>query len=219
MLTPEEIAAQQAQEELAAAGAPPTEKPVDWQAKFHGMKGEALKQKGLAETNAAKVLELQNSLAGKDVEVTTVKTTLQTERDTLATQNQSLQSQLNGFMKRSSLRTLIGTEYKELSTLYDDDDSLLLLQGLDDDKLKVVLGKQKEKLAGFATAAAQTQSETFNLGRTPAQPPANSRQPASTSMVEAQNALDTATSVHGWDSPERQKAFDAYMAVVKSASS
>lgn len=184
------------------------EKPTDWQAKFNGMKGTAMKYQTRYEKAAARISELEQQLEEVGL-----------ERDGLATTTEGIRAEVNQHKTRAEtlerkfeVTRTIRKEFPALADVYDDDDALTVLLNMQGDALTNHLKKMAEKLTGVATQ----QQERANEGGTPPPPPPGNRQPAGTTLDEAKARLQKAFLSGGVNSSEYQTAMQEYQAAIIS---
>ncbi len=198
------------QQDDGGSDAPPAsqpkkeEAPVDWQAKFNGMKGTALKEKRRAEKLAAEKQAIEQKYAELEIEVVSTKTTLGQELETYkgkATQNETEAAKLR---KQLELGKTIRKDYPVLVDLFDE--GLLAVDGREGDDLTDYLTKMASKVAGLADQQVRDKAK----GSTPPPPPSGERQNPAMSVQEAKANVSKVLAEKGIHSPEYRAAMETY---------
>lgn len=181
------------------AQTPPTEKPVDWQAKYNGLKGTVVKEQNRANTLAADKSRLEQELEEIRLNSETQVGQLTTELTTVKTQATQWETKAQQLEQKEALGTKIRTKYSALTDLWDS--GLLNLNGIAEDALDTHLEGLAAKLG---TIVENKQQERFS-GSTPP-PPAQGNAPSQT-IVELQKEVNTLAKTKGFHSPEYKTAF------------
>jgi hypothetical protein len=189
------------------APTPPTETPVDWKAKYDGLKGTWTKEKNRADTLAAQKSQLEQQLEETKLTTETQVVQLTTELGTVKAQATQWETRAQALEKKEALGTTIRTKYASLTDLWDS--GLLNLNGIAEDALDAHL----EGLASKIGTIADSKQEQRFAGSTPP-PPAQGNAPSET-VAEAKKAVDAAAKnpTQGFNSPE----YHAAMAKLRAA--
>lgn len=182
-----------------------TEPVVNWEAKYNGLKGTAVKHQRRAEKLAADLAQLQAKYE-EDV------LTLSTERDTFKTSAATLEKEATQkaqeaarLAKTLEIGRVIRKEYEPLADLFDRG----LLRGIEE--------MEGDDLTNYLKEYAETLGQTADKrikdaasGAKPTPPPPSDRKPPVTDTNEAKLALAKALREHGIQSPEYQEAMQIY---------